>query len=128
MTFILGSRCKDGVVLVADRKVTLLHNEIGFDFDRDKLYGILSHIILGSSGSTDSFELFRLYVSRTVRTSAIPLDDIVLKLCEVTHDINKKYDWRYDTVFDVLVGMQYTDRPSVLTYINLNGLPHTVNK
>jgi 20S proteasome alpha/beta subunit len=35
MTYILGSRCKDGVVLISDRKVTL---DFGDDFDYgDKL-------------------------------------------------------------------------------------------
>ena len=37
LTYILGSRCKDGVVLISDRKVTL---DFGDDFDyRDKRYG-----------------------------------------------------------------------------------------
>jgi 20S proteasome alpha/beta subunit len=128
MTFILGSRCSDGVILIADRKVTLSDGELGFDFDRDKLFGILSHIVLGSSGSTDSFELFRLNAMSYVRTNVVPIDDIVLKLSELTHNINKKYEWRYDTDFDVLIAMQYKDRMSSLTYVSSNGLPHPVNK
>ena len=44
MTFILGARCKDGVVLISDKKVTL---DYGADFDfRDKFFGDLRHVKL----------------------------------------------------------------------------------
>lgn len=47
MTFILGSRCTDGVVLVADRKVTIAEGE---DYDEcDKLVGEIGHFVYGSS-------------------------------------------------------------------------------
>jgi hypothetical protein len=40
MTFILGSHCKDGVILVADRKITI---DGGEDYDEcDKLFGEIS--------------------------------------------------------------------------------------
>ena len=58
MTLILGARCIDGVVLVADKKITKA-NEIGsisFEYKR-KLHGELGHVIFGVSGSTDTFEL-----------------------------------------------------------------------
>jgi 20S proteasome alpha/beta subunit len=41
MTFILGAKCADGVVLVADRKITLLTKD-GLNFDyRRKLFAEL---------------------------------------------------------------------------------------
>ena len=67
MTFILGARCKDGVVLISDKKVTL---DYGADFDyREKLFGDLRHVIIGSSGSTDTFEYFRGYIMDYVNTN-----------------------------------------------------------
>ena len=42
MTFILGSRCRDGVALVADKKITST-NEVGsitFEY-RQKIFGVL---------------------------------------------------------------------------------------
>jgi 20S proteasome alpha/beta subunit len=46
MTFILGSRCNDGVVLIADRKITLTNeiHSISFEY-KQKVFGILGHVI-----------------------------------------------------------------------------------
>ena len=50
MTYILGSQCKDGVVLVADKKFTV---DGGSSYEYgDKLFGDLTGIIVG---------FFRLY-------------------------------------------------------------------
>jgi 20S proteasome alpha/beta subunit len=65
MTLILGSKCADGVVLIADKKV-LLNGGIDIDY-RDKLFAILDYVVFGSSGSTDNFELFRGYVMEYFR-------------------------------------------------------------
>jgi hypothetical protein len=76
LTYILGSRCRDGVVIISDRKVTL---GFGDDFDyRDKLYGVLGHVVFGSSGSTDTYEFFRGYIMGLSVTKGI-------KLCEDMH-------------------------------------------
>ena len=64
MTFMLGSRCINGVVLIADRKITV-NDDIGLHFDyHDKLFAELRHVVFGSSGSTGSYELFRGRVKR----------------------------------------------------------------
>jgi len=56
MTYILGLRCSNGVVVIADRKVTLIDGgSVEFDY-KEKLCGMIRHIILGSSGSTDNLE------------------------------------------------------------------------
>ncbi len=53
MTYILGSRCEDGVVLIADRMVTY-EGGIWHEYD-DKLIGDLGGIIVGYSGSRGYF-------------------------------------------------------------------------
>ena len=45
MTYILGTRCKDGVVLIADRKFTI-DAGAGYEYD-DKLFGDLAGVIVG---------------------------------------------------------------------------------
>lgn len=66
MTFILGAKCLDGVVMVADKKVTI---DCGADFDyTDKLHGVLKHVIFGASGSPESFELFKGQSMDYIRT------------------------------------------------------------
>jgi 20S proteasome alpha/beta subunit len=106
MTFVLGSRCKDGVVLVADMKITSTneYDSISFDY-RNKLFGILDGVIFVSSGSTDSFELFRENVVEQVRKNIremiandnenhheITHYNIILMLSDIVLDINKKRD------------------------------------
>jgi 20S proteasome alpha/beta subunit len=61
MTYILGSRCKDGVVLVADTRFTV-DDGTRYDHD-DKLireFPDLLSIIIGFSGSKEPFTDFRM--------------------------------------------------------------------
>jgi 20S proteasome alpha/beta subunit len=124
MTFILGAKCSDGVVMVADRKVTI---DCGVDFDyTDKLHGVLKHIIFGVSGSPDSFELLKGQAMDYVRTyppgkKVMTVDNIINKLSKFTYDINKKYKFSNLFAFDVLVGIQYNNQNSSLTYISQYG-------
>ncbi|MGH9996362.1 MAG: archaeal proteasome endopeptidase complex subunit alpha, partial [Nitrososphaeraceae archaeon] len=50
MTLILGSRCSDGVVLVADKIVTNQADGLNFYF-AEKLFSVLHNVVIGSSGS-----------------------------------------------------------------------------
>ncbi len=66
MTYILGSKCTDGVVLVGDRKVT---EEGGTDFFwEDKIFMDISPIIVGSSGVLGLFEKFRRRIANYIST------------------------------------------------------------
>jgi hypothetical protein len=60
MTFIFGSKCKNGVVMVADRKF-IVNNGTDYEYD-DKLWGDIGGVIAGFSGSRGTFELFRTSV------------------------------------------------------------------
>jgi 20S proteasome alpha/beta subunit len=126
MTFILGAKCADGVVLVADRKITIIDNTgMHFRF-RNKLFAELRHVVFGSSGSTGNYELFRGRVRNHIRSNTVAIDDVTLVLSDQTFNLNDRYRYRSDTVFDVLVGIVYRDRESILTYINAYGLTDRV--
>ncbi len=142
MTLVIGSRCKDGVVLIADRKITTTNefNSIGFDY-KNKLFGILDGVIFGSSGSTDSFELFREYVLEQVRKSIremiandernqheITYDNIILALCDIVLDMNKKRDFMKDYYFELLVAIRHPDKPSTLTWIMGAGVKRLIER
>jgi 20S proteasome alpha/beta subunit len=50
MTFVVGSKCVDGVVLISDRKIIKI-NKDGLNFDyQKKLFAELRHVVFGSSG------------------------------------------------------------------------------
>lgn len=130
MTFILGSRCKDGVVIVADRKITSINeiDSITFEY-KEKIFAILRHVIFASSGSTHTFELFRDYLIDQVKSRQdITFDNAILKLTDIVLDINKKRDFQRKLYFELLVALQYDDKPSTLTWISGEGTNHLVER
>ena len=61
MTYILGSCCKDGVVLVADTKITI-DNGRRYEY-QDKLiaeFRDLLSVVIGFSGNKEPFTEFRM--------------------------------------------------------------------
>lgn len=130
MTFILGARCKDGVVLISDKKVTL---DYGSDFDfREKLFGDLRHVIIGASGSSDTFEYFRGYIMDYVNTNrnnrkAIRYDNIITKLSQIVYDTNKRHKFQSESNFQLLVAVGFENKKSCLTYISVYGWPRSID-
>jgi 20S proteasome alpha/beta subunit len=124
MTFILGSRCVDGVVLVADRKITSKDQVESITCSyKDKIFGFIRHAIFACAGSNYTFEFFRDYiVDRVKNTTDITYDNAPLKLADIALDINKKRDYDPTASFELLVAIQYPDnRPSSLTWITKQG-------
>jgi 20S proteasome alpha/beta subunit len=117
MTYILGSRCRDGVVLVADRKFTVDQSG-GFDPIYDnKLIGEFYGIIMGFSGARRRFELFTTYVMDYVKTTQgrnklIPIEKFILKASEIARSLT-----RCD--FDVLFGL--SGNPSLVKHMYGDG-------
>lgn len=126
MTFILGARCMNGVVLVADRKITKFDDGLTFDYG-DKLFAELRHIVFGSSGSTGVFELFRAKIRNHIRTQNVDVDNIIPILTNYVYDLNRQYNFRSELRFDILVAIGYKDTKSTLTYIDANGTPNIIN-
>ena len=126
MTLILGFKCVDGVVLIADKKV-ILNGGIDIDY-RDKLFAVLDYVVFGSSGSTDNFELFRGYVMEYFRKHQVSFDDVIKELSGLAFRVNQKYNFDRDFYFDVLVAMQFKNKPSTLTFISGRGNPRTIEK
>jgi 20S proteasome alpha/beta subunit len=130
MTLIFGARCTDGVVMVADRKITHINEADSIRFEyKQKIFGILTGVVFGSSGSTDTFELLRDYIINEVKTRHdITYENVNLKLAELVLDINKKRDFNRKLYFELLVGVRYPDnRNSTLTHITGVGTPQQIN-
>ena len=122
MTLILGASCSDGVVLVADRKITKI-NEIGsisFEY-KNKLHGELSHVIFGISGSTETFGYFVNEIKDRIRKGDVILENVTNIIADKVLEINDKRHFYHETRFDLLTAGQYPDKPSTLTYISVYG-------
>jgi 20S proteasome alpha/beta subunit len=128
MTFILGGRCIDGVVLVADRKITKT-NEIGsisFEYKR-KLHGELGHVIFGVSGSTETFEYFVDEIKDRISQGDVTLENVTNIIADKVLEINDKRHFYRETRFDLLTAVQHPDKPTALTHISVFGGKNKVN-
>jgi 20S proteasome alpha/beta subunit len=134
MTYLLGARCKDGVVLLGDRKFTI---DYGADetFD-DKITGEIPGILTGFSGTRRMFERFRAeirnYVTSYYRTNKdnVSTDLFLIELSDIMNNINNKFGTR-DENFDLLAGMSgtnFADQKSRLFYFYDDGSFEPVNR
>jgi hypothetical protein len=118
MTYILGSRCKDEVVLIDDTKFTTDQGVIVFTYD-DKLFAGICGVIIGFAGTRGKFELFHTAIMdyHTLSTSAayetltrcnkiVTRNEFLLK----AYEISQKYKG-----FEILIGM--TGSPSLLKHM-----------
>lgn len=67
MTYILGAKCKDGIVLIGDTKITI---EGGTDFSYDKKIIVpidLNNVVMGSAGAGGLFEEFQRRIQTRVK-------------------------------------------------------------
>lgn len=70
LTVIIGARCSDGVVLVADTKFTDMTG--GKTEHGRKIFGDIEHFLVAYSGTEYAFDIFRKYIVGDVR---LPEDD-----------------------------------------------------
>jgi 20S proteasome alpha/beta subunit len=117
MTYILGSNCSDGVVLVGDRKVTL---ERGATYEyEDKLFLDVPWTVVGSSGVSGLFEKFRenltTYIASPDRENTVTA--LTAQIEVLTRELNEKYkNILHGQDFDVLLGIK-TTVGAVLKYV-----------
>jgi 20S proteasome alpha/beta subunit len=128
MTYILGSVCSDGVVLVGDRKVTL-GDGTASEYE-DKIFLADPWIIVGSSGVSGLFDKFRdsfmTYLTTPGRETTVL--GLTTQIEKITRELNVTYrDVLHGQVFDVLLGIKTTGL-SVLQYVYPFGLAEGVKK
>jgi 20S proteasome alpha/beta subunit len=125
MTYILGSRCQDGVVLVGDRKLTA---ETSYSFE-EKIFMDVPPVVLASSGVYGLFDKFRNKVAAHLAEHPQQPAQIFLEAIEnFTLELNETYRERLrGQVFDVLAGVRGGDR-SVLYHVQPNGFAEPVKR
>lgn len=126
MTYILGARCVDGVVMVADRKFTI-DNGAEYQFD-NKLIGEIRGWITGFSGERKVFDLYRkdvgvyLYEQRELGIN-VGRDRFIPKNSEVVGSLYNRFRGR-GIDFDLLIGLNSFPEqkvPSRLRYFYPDG-------
>jgi hypothetical protein len=62
LTAVIGARCFDGIVLVADRKITHVNNEKLESTLGKKIAGDLKHFLVSYTGPQLTFNIFRKFM------------------------------------------------------------------
>jgi 20S proteasome alpha/beta subunit len=129
MTLIVGAKCTDGVVLVADKKIIKINeiDSISFEYKR-KLHGELRHVIFGLSGSTETFEFFVDEIKERVNQGDVKLRNVTNVISDKVLEINKKRDFNRKLFFNLLVAVQYPNNKTLLTYIDGYGGKSQIDK
>lgn len=124
MTYILGSRCSDGVVLVADRKFTF-ECRPNFLYE-DKIISELQGIIIAFSADRGTFELFRTRLRTAVTGDPnMSKDEFIIVISEIMENLSKKYHCG-KRQFDALVATGGVDRRAILRYFHNDGRFETI--
>jgi 20S proteasome alpha/beta subunit len=122
MTYILGSRCHDGVVIIADSKFTTSNGATTYQYDVDKITGEFPGYITAFSGERYKFERFRSEIReyRSTQPCQISFDRMLIGMSDIMTRINPKLS----NGFELLVGISgvyFPDKKSVLKHFYTNG-------
>ena len=118
LTVIIGAKCLDGIVLIADRKLTRRNGEFCF---RDKIVGDIEHFLIGYTGDADFFDIFRRYTVGDVMIERDTEKRYTLEnlLSKVSKSI-KRFNKLGGSPFKVLMA-HHTGDASVLYHIAADG-------
>jgi 20S proteasome alpha/beta subunit len=128
MTYILGSKCSDGVALIGDRKITL-DGGATHEYE-DKLFMVAPWMVVGSSGVSGLFEKFRDRLTEYIRSPNYEptFNSLTIKIESITRELNTTYrDILQGQVFDVLLGVNAT-ASTVLQYVHPFGFAEGVRR
>lgn len=91
VTVIIGARCSDGVVLVADKKLTDIFDRIPPEFT-NKLSGDIRHFLMGYTGLREIFDIFRKAIVGdwllTLNSDPYTFDNYVIRCCPMIRALN----------------------------------------
>jgi DNA-binding beta-propeller fold protein YncE len=121
MTYILGSKCKDGIALIADKKIVYDDYRINY---QEKLFKIDDSIVLGYSGAVSLFDTFRERIYNIIRgyRETKNYSELIKELEENTKKINNEYEYKvHHRNFDVLVAIKSAEFGTTLKYIYPEG-------
>ena len=119
LTVIIAAKCKDGIVLVADRKLTWTNGQVCFS---DKIIGDVEHFLMGYTGNVEMFDIFRRYTVGDIMierdtTERYKLDNILSKVSKSI----KRFNELKGRPFKVLVA-NHRGNSSILYHINTDGM------
>jgi 20S proteasome alpha/beta subunit len=123
LTVIIGAKCSDGIVLIADRKYTDVMTGDG-DFG-EKIYGDAAHFLVEFTGKFSAFDIFRKYIFGDILIRKdYTFFNAISRSCNLVKKFNESI---YPTgpKFEVLIAL-HRRKDSELHYIDVKGEDETV--
>ena len=126
MTYILGAKCKDGIVLVGDRRVSRGYGAYEYE---DKIFSDVPYVIIGASGVVGLFDKFRGEISSVAAANpSIATDDFIREAEKIVYKLNTEYAERTrGRTIDLLVAYGRL-RIGRLLYITPRGVGEVVRR
>jgi 20S proteasome alpha/beta subunit len=127
LTVVIGAKCSDGIVMVADKKIsTISGKELKFE---GKMFGDLAHVLIEYAGNVNMFGIFRRYIVGDVMIrrsgNAYTSENLINELSKAVKDFNELRCQLYPE-FDVIIGKHEREN-SKLYYIDSRGKSTEVN-
>ncbi len=122
LTVIIGAKCSNGIVMIADRKVTDFSGQtIHYT---NKIFGDLRDILIGYGGGEEAFDIFRKYIVGEVTLlrsdeNKYTFDNLIPNMKRYVLKFNKFVE-KLNRHFEILVGLHRKEL-SDLYYIKKNG-------
>jgi 20S proteasome alpha/beta subunit len=123
LTVVIGAVCQDGIVLVADKKIT---NTVGGKYENDgiKIYGDLGHILIGYTGAVGLFDIFRKYIVGDVNTTRNHVEryryaNVINTMSNLIKEFNLSIGRQYSS-FQTLIAKHMRER-SELYHVDVYG-------
>ncbi len=120
LTVIIGAKCSDGIVMIADRNVTdMTGNTLRYE---NKIFADMEHIPIGYGGGSGTFDIFRKYIVGDITLlrhdkNAYTFDNFIPKAKESVRRFNNVVK---HPNFEVVVG-KHRGSQSELYHIKQNG-------
>jgi 20S proteasome alpha/beta subunit len=125
LTVVIGAKCADGIVLIADRKYTNV--ELGIEDFRNKIFGDAAHFLIQFTGKLNAFDVFRKYIlGDIVIKKDYTFSNVITRSCDLVKKFNESID-APSPKFEVLTALHQWNN-SELHYINTKGEDETVTR
>jgi 20S proteasome alpha/beta subunit len=126
MTYILGSSCPDGVVLIADRKI--IEDDGATVKFEEKLFVDLPIAIIGAAGSTTLSRKFRAEMLGYIeeKKGQLGLQSFSEALEAIVSKLNRGYRDRVQGEIDVLLALKHASGRAILKFIDHYGVSDDV--
>lgn len=125
LTYILGARCADGIVLVGDRRITRGAGSIDYE---DKIFSDVHNVVIGASGVVGLFDKFRRQIQEVASSKpSIGAADFIKEAERIVYSLNTEYFERTHGSIDLLVAYGKIKRGQ-LQYVTRTGLAEEVRR